>query len=133
MTTTFWFYLGGVVGWAALVASNDDLARAFKRAVHHGGWRAVGGQLIGLVLWPLTSAIALLFGQAFVRYLDKRDRTQAIRVRCPVCELEDEVRVTQGRWRQEPGSWLRDAEGVLFCSYRCAKHFAEHHEGKNAK
>lgn len=72
MTTLLWFYLGGVVGQAMIIASNEDVSRGLKRAVHDGGWRAMGGYLIGLALWPLTSAVVLIFGPAIIRHIDER-------------------------------------------------------------
>lgn len=135
MTTLVWFYLGGIVGQAALVAANDDAARAFKRSVHWGGVRAAGGALIGIFLWPLTSLLLVLFGQALVRYMDQRNQTKVQLERCEVCGLEDETRLTHSRWLQDPPSWVVDTRGEgnkIFCSPRCAVHWAQHHEGKVA-
>lgn len=57
-----------------------------------------------------------------------------VRVRCSVCGLEDEARIMQHRWLQDPPYWLSDGDNdMLFCSSRCAAYFAEHGEGKVAK
>jgi hypothetical protein len=134
MTSVVWFYLGGLVGQVALTASNDDCSRALKIAMHKGGWRAALGYLIGLALWPLTSLLFVFFYQALIKHLEAKNQTQVVKVRCEVCELEDETRVT-GRWVQDPPHWLFDTKGsdAFFCSYRCASHWEKHHEGKVAK
>jgi hypothetical protein len=131
VTILLWFWLGGIVGQAALTATNDDAARGLKRATQRTGTSALVGYLFGLALWPLTILVMLAVKQRLIRHIDKQQETQIIELTCRICGLKDEARIASKRWLQDPPYWYADMQDpdAIYCSYACAKH-ATYHERK---